>query len=149
VLAVTAGVWIGSYTAYVLAESRAGGAAHRVLIARGGLGYARFTPAPDGSAQRLRVGLARNFEKAGLKGFKDTPYWPQSSSGQAWQGGPAAPHIRIPVWLPGMVLVALGFVCVLPDIHKGRRQGRGQCVHCGYDLRASKGRCPECGSPVG
>jgi len=39
VLAVTARVWIGSYTAYVLAESRAGGAAHRVLIARSEKGY--------------------------------------------------------------------------------------------------------------
>jgi hypothetical protein len=67
--------------------------------------------------------------------------------------GQYAYHLRLPAW--GLVLVFL----ILPALWyllKRRRQRRneyrraqGLCVACGYDLRASTDRCPECGSLYG
>lgn len=54
----------------------------------------------------------------------------------------------------GMMLCALamiGFVVlqgVLPGERRAGRLRAGLCVHCGYDLRGTRGRCPECGRLV-
>jgi hypothetical protein len=51
------------------------------------------------------------------------------------------------VWLLTAVLPLRWFSTVRRRRRLERRRNANQCVACGYDLRASGDRCPECGQP--
>src|SRR5690242_18442942 len=51
----------------------------------------------------------------------------------------------LPVWL--LVAILRG-VTEHANERRASRVIRGQCIKCGYDLRATPERCPECGTRV-
>ena len=59
--------------------------------------------------------------------------------------------VRAPSWALALILM-IPPVARLPILLRGvrswRRRRAGLCPVCGYDLRGSAERCPECGTPV-
>jgi hypothetical protein len=53
-------------------------------------------------------------------------------------------------WLPLLLLMGwLVWLRVNDQLRRGRwRRSARHCIRCGYDLRASTGRCPECGTAI-
>jgi hypothetical protein len=56
--------------------------------------------------------------------------------------------IWLPHWFLALLFAVLPAVRVRAMIRNRRRFGAGLCPACGYDLRATPGRCPECGAEV-
>jgi hypothetical protein len=61
---------------------------------------------------------------------------------------PAKPPVPLFAWIAGGCSVFFALVGVVANAPWSRRSRmlRGRCEHCGYDLRATPDRCPECGA---
>ena len=57
-------------------------------------------------------------------------------------------RIAVPLWAPAIVFALPPAGAVALFLRRRRRVKRGLCLKCGYDLRASPDRCPECGEPA-
>lgn len=82
--------------------------------------------------------------QAGGLGFGFGTRWVDWAS---WAHGPMS-AIQIPSWI---ILYAAALPFILGMFGWSTRRTRelgNQCLHCGYDLRASTDRCPECGNPT-
>lgn len=54
--------------------------------------------------------------------------------------------VNIPYWCLATLAAVAPLLATLGIVRRRRSVRRGFCATCGYDLRASPDRCPECGS---
>jgi hypothetical protein len=74
--------------------------------------------------------------------YQETPPMYVTSAAVRWC------RLAVPLWLALVVFAVLPVAWVF-SWFRGRSRGReGLCAVCGYDLRASSGRCPECGNVI-
>ncbi len=59
---------------------------------------------------------------------------------------PTMARLVVPFWIPVAVLASSLTLCCLPAYRRRKRRKLGLCLKCGYDLRGSGERCPECGT---
>ncbi len=68
------------------------------------------------------------------------PFMPRSVSMQS------TTYLVIPFWMPLLLFASwLTYVSIRTVRKPSRRRKLGLCVKCGYDLRGSTDKCPECG----
>ncbi|HEX4796340.1 MAG TPA: hypothetical protein VH370_21305 [Humisphaera sp.] len=57
-------------------------------------------------------------------------------------------ELRVPFWPLAILLAVPWAVGVIRGRRRRRRFRIGHCAKCGYDMRATPKRCPECGTPT-
>ncbi len=108
-----------------------------VMLARGGVEYSATTGDSwygswgKGLYCKGYDGLATTFDLLSSKTYSGTRL-------DDWS-------VHVPLVPVVFMLAVSTMILAWPDIRQYRRNRRGQCVYCGYDLRGSTDQCPECG----
>lgn len=117
---VTAALWIRTYGHIWYVRDWGGMSNHHlILVWRGDITYEQFPPPPVVFA---------------------TQTWPPSRYYAIRLSMLTAAFCLLPLWWIARLAIRRRM--------QGMRAGRELCVECGYDLRASSNRCPECGTAI-
>ena len=144
-------LWVRSYwRGDSLYHARGGNVVYTLYSGRGGLGAIRWVQ-PHTSSRETDFTFGKPNPKYPTIAYEESL---SGRLGFEYNSGVASPtpskyrSLVVPTWLPALLTAAPGTLWAIRSARRRRmrrRRSRGQCVQCGYDLRASPERCPECG----
>jgi len=162
-LLLSVGLWGVSYWNFVCWPS--GDLGSFVEISSGGIGYGvrsiSTTPIPLGLARNLATMKGRKIDKF-REAYSDPPWKWQIGDRTGFLGyagldtlwlpryfaSKGMIRLMIPFWVLALFSTASLWLLAVPSMRRRKRKKLGLCLKCGYDLRASKERCPECGESI-
>ena len=153
--AAVAALWVRSYGSIDGLCVESDRCFHEAYTWRGGLWYGTLTGSASGtpplpsSIKRIDYGdpqlklLCEDIRRGwiGWVGFGAT----------SATSGTTSTRVRlyvVPLWLPGVALAFPPVLGLLGRRRHTRQNSRGLCRSCGYDVRATPDRCPECEADV-
>ena len=86
-----------------------------------------------------RHGISGVMAMRAFDDFEDSPLLPTVRMQSDWW------RFTLPLWIPTVLFGAYPLYVLAPLHRRRKRKKLGLCLKCGYDLRASEDRCPECG----
>jgi hypothetical protein len=168
----TVALWVRSYwVAYEYAYERYEGnpddrplvvRSTRISLSRGGVEASRwlYTAGADWVVSKFAEGIPLTYweesEATRYPSLQETHVPILARLGLGW-GGYARrdPNLSvdggwvvIPLWVVAVAFAALPAARLMRGTLAARSARAGSCRVCGYDLRATPGRCPECGAPA-
>jgi hypothetical protein len=145
-------LWVRSYRSCDSIRHANGDRWHSVACSRGRLIYLRarrlmppklnmrfhFTTRPAIANVEIEQWLVKDFVRVG---------------GFAYGRGSAPDYVGrafvVPLWFTTLLFAAPPALWARARRRRRRSRRQGLCPHCGYDLRATPDRCPECGAQYG
>jgi hypothetical protein len=160
-LLASVALWVRSYRRVDMAAFYLPGGRVQVAAAwRGGL-FLFFSSVPIENRSWHDVDLALNQPLEEARGHWDL-LDAEAANKWSWRGfsmhskprdafaqpGARFVLLRVPLWVIALLAAPLPAAALRRRLQRWRWRRANRCQNCGYDLRATSGRCPECGAAI-